>query len=143
MSKVKDEIQNPLEEAVSAGVSLLKAFNLTRKIQLASRVELAGTGATRTKGLLGRKGLPPGEALWIVPCEAVHTFWMQFALDLVYLDREQRVRKIRRNVPAWRLSACLTAHSVLEFAAGSAGEELVQTGDVIELSPIAATEASP
>lgn len=123
----------------------LKAFNRTRRTQLASRVEIAGTGSTRTKGLLGRKGLPPGEALWIVPCEAVHTFWMQFALDLVYLDREHRIRKIRRNVPPWRISGCLTAHSVLEFAAGSVGEEIAQPGDQIDLTSItegAAREAT-
>lgn len=113
----------------------LRAFNSTRQTLLAAKVEVAGTGATRSKGLLGRKSLPRGEALWIVPCEAVHTFWMQFALDLVYLDRENRVRKIRRHVPPWRLSACLTAHSVLEFAAGSVSEELALPGDQIEFSP--------
>ncbi len=100
----------------------LTMFNVTRQVQLASSVEVAASGGKRSKGLLGRKGLAPGEALWIVPCEAVHTFGMQFALDLVYLDRRHRIRKIRRNVPPWRLSACLSAHSVVELAAGSIRE---------------------
>lgn len=114
----------------------LQAFNRTRNVQLASKVEIAGSGASRSKGLLGRKSMPVGEALWIVPCEAVHTFWMQFALDLVFLDREFKVRKIRKNVPPWRMSACLTAHSVLEFSAGSLFDNLAQPGDQIELLPV-------
>jgi|HubBroStandDraft_5_1064220.scaffolds.fasta_scaffold70560_2 uncharacterized membrane protein (UPF0127 family) len=113
--------------------TLLQAFNVTRKTLLASRVEVAGTGAKRTKGLLGRKGMASGEALWIVPCEAVHTIGMKFSLDLVYLDREKRVRKVRRNVPPWRLSGCLTAHSVLELAGGTVDESMAQPGDTIEL----------
>ena len=135
MNIVDENLLKPGEDAAIGASGFFKAYNRTQNSELASKVELAGTGATRSKGLLGRKGLPPGEALWIVPCEAVHTFWMQFSLDLVYLDRENRVRKIRRHVPPWRLSACLTAHSVLEFSAGSVGEELAQPGDQIEFAP--------
>ncbi len=113
----------------------LRVVNTTRQIELADRVELAGSGAKRSKGLLGRTGLGPGEGMWIVPCEAVHTFWMKFALDLVYLDRQHHVAKIKRNVPPWRLSACLTAHSVIEFAAGSIRESDVQPGDKLEFLP--------
>ena len=80
---------------------------MTRGTVLATRLELAGTGSSRTKGLLGRDGLLPGEGLWIVPCEAVHTFFMRFPIDLVYLDRKNRIRKLRSNVGAWRMSACL------------------------------------
>lgn len=111
-------------------------YNLTRQIQLASNVEVAASGVKRSRGLLGRKGLARGEALWIVPSEAVHTFGMQFSLDLVYLDRRLRIRKIRRNVPPWRLSACLSAHSVVELAAGSIRETDAQPGDQVELTQI-------
>ncbi|HTB97235.1 MAG TPA: DUF192 domain-containing protein [Terracidiphilus sp.] len=124
---------NKSEQELAEDVAPLRAFNLTRKTLIASRVELAGTGAKRTKGLLGRTGMSSGEALWIVPCEAVHTFGMKFALDLIYLDRERRIRKIRRNVPPWRLSGCLTAHSVLELAAGSIDEAMAQPGDMVDL----------
>ena len=113
----------------------LRVVNATRKIEIADRVELAGSGAKRSKGLLGRSGLGQGEGMWIVPCEAVHTFWMKFSLDLVYLDRQHRVAKIRRNVPPWRLSACLTAHSVIEFAAGAIRESDLQPGDKLEFLP--------
>ena len=55
------------------------------------------------------------------PCESVHTFFMKFPIDLVYIDKQRKVRKVRHAVPAWRLSACLTAHSVLELPAGTVG----------------------
>ena len=75
-------------------------------------VEVADRGPARTRGLLGRQSLAEGEGLWIVPCEAVHTFGMQFAIDLVFLDRRNVVRKVRSSVPPWRLSGCLRARSV-------------------------------
>ena len=112
----------------------LRVKNITRNTQIATNVEIADSGKRRSRGLLGRKGLAAGEGLWIVPCEAVHTFGMQFSIDLVYLDREYRIRKIRRNVPPWRLSACLRAHSVIELAAGSVRENDAQPGDIVEIS---------
>ncbi|HZB88509.1 MAG TPA: DUF192 domain-containing protein, partial [Terracidiphilus sp.] len=105
------EPQEGRREAPQGGGRPLRILNATRGIELASAARVAGTAAQRSKGLLGRAGLEPGEALWIVPCEAVHTFWMKFALDLVYLDRRHRIVKIRRNVPPWRLSGALRAHS--------------------------------
>jgi len=109
--------------------------NLTRNTILASSVEVAGSGPRRSKGLLGRKGLEPGTGLWIVPCEAVHTFWMQFPIDLVYLDRNLRIRKLRSSVGPWRMSACMAAHSVIELAPGAIRDSKTEPGDVVELSP--------
>jgi len=76
--------------------------------------------------------LSPGEGLWIVPCEGIHTFGMQFPIDLVYLDRNKQVKKVRHAVPPGRLSACLTAHSVLELAAGSIRRAQTMPGDMLE-----------
>lgn len=113
----------------------LKILNLTRQVQLAHSVEVADRGATRSKGLLGRKGLVPGGGLWIVPCEAVHTFGMQFPIDLVYVDRNKRVRKVRSDVAPWRLSGCLSAHSVLELTAGTIRKTQTEPGDRLEFFP--------
>lgn len=109
----------------------LRVRNETRTTVLATGAEVADTGARRLAGLLGRERLDPGEGLWIRPCEAVHTFFMKFAIDLVYLDRHQKVRKVRHAVRPWRLSACLIAHSVLELPAGSVGPTGTQPGDQI------------
>ena len=99
-----------------------KSSILPGALKMADLVRLAGDGRNRRKGLLGRECLGSGEGLWIVPCEAVHTFWMRFPIDLIYLDRKHRVVKTRSNVGPWRLSGCLRAHSVLELAAGSIRE---------------------
>jgi hypothetical protein len=113
----------------------LRIFNLTRQTELASCAELADHGAARNKGLLGRASLPAGTALWIVPCESVHTFFMKFPIDLIYIDRNKRVKKVRSNVGPWRLSACLSAHSIIELPAGVAEHTQTLPGDQLQLSP--------
>jgi hypothetical protein len=117
-----------------------KIVNLTRQTILADRVEVADRAAKRNKGLLGRDGLESGEGLWIVPCEAVHTFGMRFPIDLVYVDRAKRVRKVWSSVPPWRLSACLSAHSVVELASGTVRETQTKAGDKLEFSPLSPLE---
>jgi uncharacterized protein len=137
LKQITPEVRRPLApEQSPEPVVRLKAVNLTRGTTLATNLELAGTGEQRRKGLLGRDGLLPGEGLWIVPCESVHTFFMRFPIDLIYLDKEHRVRKVRSAVPAWRLSACLFAHSVIELPAGTIREAETQRGDQLEFEPV-------
>ena len=104
-------------------------------------MEAARTSKERGKGLLGREGLGPGEGLWIVPCESVHTFFMRFAIDLVYIDRKNRVRKVRHAVGPWRMSACLLAHSVIELPAGTVAATGTVRGDLLEFSPASESDA--
>jgi hypothetical protein len=61
---------------------------------------------------------------------------MRFPIDLVYLDRRRRVKKIRSAVPPWRLSACLSAHSVIELAAGTIRRTQTSEGDNLEFSSV-------
>ena len=110
--------------------------NQTRNTVLGRSVDMADSSSKRRTGLLKHERLEPGEGLWIVPCESVHTFFMKFPIDLVYLDKRRRVRKVRKAVPAWRLSACLTAHSILELPAGTIEETGTQAGDVIEIEKL-------
>ena len=116
----------------------LHALNSTRSTLLATRLELAVSGKSRRKGLLGRAGLATGEGLWIVPCESVHTFFMRFPIDLVYLDRKNRIRKLRSEVGPWRISACLSAHSVLELPPGTIRATRTERGDRVEFGPCGA-----
>ena len=103
---------------------------------LADAADVADTSAKRRTGLLKHSQLNTGEGLWIAPCESVHTFFMKFPIDLVYLDRSKKVRKVRHAVPAWRLSGCLTAHSVLELPAGVAQASGTQKGDQITIEEL-------
>jgi uncharacterized protein len=76
--------------------------------------------------------LAPGQGLWIVPCEAVHTCGMKFPIDVLYLDRKKRVRKLRRAMVPWRFSVCFLAHSVLELPAGVIEQTGTERGDQLD-----------
>jgi hypothetical protein len=119
----------------------LRVVNLTRGTELAGHVEVASSGARRKKGLLGRDGLQAGGGLWIVPCESVHTFFMRFPIDLVYLDSHHKVKKVRHAVGAWRASVCLSAHSVLELGAGTVRGTGTVRGDAVEFQPVSSDAA--
>jgi hypothetical protein len=106
--------------------------NQTRNTLLAHSAEVADTSARRRVGLLRHERLDSGRGLWIVPCESVHSFFMKFPIDLVYLDRKRKVRKVRRNMAPWRVSACLLAHSVLELPAGTVEATGTTAGDQLE-----------
>ena len=111
----------------------MQVLNSTRGTTLATSLEVADSGPKRNRGLLGRMSLEPGGGLWIVPCESVHTFFMQFPIDLVYIDRNNRIRKVRESVPPWRLSVCLSAHSILELPAGTIRRTQTQRGDTLQI----------
>lgn len=68
----------------------------------------------RMQGLLGRPPLNQNQALLLIPCNAVHTFAMGYALDLIYLNRDWTIRKRVDNIPPWHLSACFAATMVLD-----------------------------
>ncbi len=110
--------------------------NQTRQTVLARSADVADTSEKRRTGLLKHERLEPGEGLWIVPCESVHTFFMKFPIDLVYMDKRRKVRKVRHAVAPWRLSACLTAHSVLELPAGTAERSGTAVGDELAVEKL-------
>lgn len=114
----------------------VRVLNETRNTVVATAADVADTSAKRRTGLLKHERLEPGDGLWITPCESVHTFFMKFPIDLVYLDKKKKVKKVRHAVPAWRLSACLTAHSILELPAGTARQTQTQAGDQLTLDPV-------
>jgi uncharacterized protein len=103
--------------------------NQTRGVTLADAADIADSSETRRTGLLKHSSLEEGRGLWIVPCESVHSFWMKFSIDVLYLDRSKKVRKIRHDMKPWRASMCLPAHSVLELPAGTALRTGTQPGD--------------
>ena len=111
----------------------LRVTNLTRGRMLADRAEVADTSAKRRTGLLKHAGLAPGEGLWIVPCEGVHTFAMKFPIDVVFLNRKNKILKIRPNMVRSRIALSLMAHSVLELPAGTLTATGTERGDQLEL----------
>ncbi len=87
---------------------------------LVPRLEVAIDSAARKKGLLGRDGLAQGTGLVIAPTNAVHTFFMRFPIDIVFVTKGGRLLKVREAVPARRVAAALRAFAVIELAAGGA-----------------------
>lgn len=100
---------------------------------VADKAEVADTSRKRRIGLLKKNSLPDGEGLWIVPCEAVHTFGMKFPIDVLFLSRKLRVLKVRKNMVRRRISACWRAHSVLELPTGMAEKTKTEVGDQLAL----------
>jgi hypothetical protein len=69
---------------------------------------------------MGRASLPAGEGLWIEPCNSIHMFFMRFAIDAVFLDRDNRVKRVVRDLKPWRVSPIVFgARTVVELPAGS------------------------
>ncbi len=107
----------------------IRITNQTRGTLLAEAADVADDSRKRRTGLLKRDRLESGEGLWIVPCEAVHSFGMRFTIDVLFLDRAKRVRKLRKSLNPSRISACLLAHSVLELPEGTIELSQTQRGD--------------
>jgi uncharacterized membrane protein (UPF0127 family) len=95
---------------------------------LADRADLADTIAKRNTGLLKHLKLDPGEGL-LIPTQAVHTFRMNFPIDIAFLSKKRKVLKIRANMVRGRISMSLAAHSVLELPAGTLAETETAVGD--------------
>lgn len=110
----------------------IEVRNVTRGVVLAAETLVARTSAERRTGLLKHQALPQGQGLWLAPCEAVHTFWMKFAIDVLFLDKKRKVLKVRHCVVPWRMTACLRAHSVLELPAGTCRTSGTVPGDQLE-----------
>jgi len=98
---------------------------------LADHLIHAFDSAARRTGLLQHGGLPQGSAMIIAPSNAIHTFFMKFPIDVAFLSRDGRVRKIREAVRPWRMSAALRAYAVIELPAGTLHSTNTVVGDTL------------
>ncbi len=94
---------------------------------------VADTALSRLRGLLGRRELPSGEGLLLRPSPSIHTFFMRFPIDVVFLDRELRVLRVADAVKPWRAAACRGARAVLELTAGEASARGIAVGERLSL----------
>ena len=83
----------------------------------------------RMRGLLGRATLPAGEGILLRPAGSVHTFFMRFPIDVVFLDREQVVVGIERSLEPWKTAGKRGAKAVVELAAGECDRRGLAVGD--------------
>lgn len=106
----------------------------TRRV-VAAQLLTAFDSASRRQGLLGRDALAPGSALIIAPSNAVHTFFMRFAIDIAFVRRDGRVIKVRSAVGPRRLAASLRAFAVIELPAGALEQSDTICGDTLVCRP--------
>ena len=97
------------------------------------RCTIADSVLTRLKGLLGRKSLEPDEGLLLRPANSVHTAFMRFPIDIVFLDRDLNVLDVAEGVPPWRMKARKGARAVLELGAGEAARQGISPADSLQL----------
>lgn len=123
-------------EAGGAVEKRLRVTNRRSGKQIATHAGIANTSELRRRGLLKHSSLDEGDGLWIAPCEAVHSFGMKFAIDVLYLNKQKKILKIRPNMVKSRISLCLSAHSVLELPAGTVAKTGTAVGDELEFEKV-------
>ncbi len=88
---------------------------------------------SRARGLLGRRALSSDQGLLLKPANSVHTAFMRFPIDVVFLDRDLNVLDVLEAVPPWRVKARRGARAVLELAAGEAARQGISEADKLEV----------
>ena len=119
---------------------MLRAHNLTRSTELASRAELADSFGARFRGLMGRPSLAPDSGMWLTGTSNIHMFFMRFPIDAIFLGRPatdgtRRVVAVHANLRPWTGIAWYArgADGCLELPAGTAEATGTRPGDVVVL----------
>ena len=113
---------------------ILKVHNQTRSTLLGDKIELAETAWSRARGLLGRASLGEGEGLLITRCNAIHRFFMRFAIDVAFIDDNDRVVRAIHTIRPWRATWFYPkATAALELPAGTLAKGLTEPGDQLLL----------
>jgi uncharacterized membrane protein (UPF0127 family) len=114
---------------------MMTLVNETTDHAIASDVLLATTRATRRRGLLGRDSMAAESALVLAPCCSIHTAFMRFAIDVLFVDGDGGVLRIVTRLVPWRLAIVPRAYAVIELAAGSLEAHPVAVGDRVYVRP--------
>ncbi len=109
---------------------MLEVQNATRGCTLVAQGRVADNAWTRFKGLMGVRDLPAGSGLLIAPCSSVHCMWMRIPIDVVYVDRSDRVVAVDHALQPWRIGSMHRGvRYVIELPAGTAAATGTQAGD--------------
>jgi uncharacterized membrane protein (UPF0127 family) len=104
---------------------------------LIARAAVADTALRRMRGLLGRDGLADGEGLMIDPCSSIHTCFMRFPIDVLFLDRQGRIlRAIERLTPFRFVSGGRGTRRTLELSAGTICRQRLDPGAILAVEPM-------
>jgi uncharacterized membrane protein (UPF0127 family) len=119
-----------VSKAANATSSLVRISGGTRVV-LASELSIADDFISRSVGLLKNATLPEGQGLWIKRCNSIHTFFMRFAIDAVFVDKKLQVVSVYRDLRPWRITRLyLKASSVIELPSGTL-DATISPGDLL------------
>ena len=108
----------------------MQVINQTRLVPLITRGRLADTFWTRLRGLLGSPPLQAGEGLILVGEKSIHTLFMGFPIDVVYVDRNHQVIRADPNMVPYRLGPFVPKSAfVLEMPVGTISNTATEVGD--------------
>jgi len=124
-----------LSPLVQSSVAVFVLTNTRTNRPVAHTLLTAFDSETRRRGLLKHESLEEGHALIIAPSNAIHTFWMRFAIDIAFVTREGRVVKVCSTVVPWRIAVAWRAYAVIELAAGGLSLSDTQRGDLLQVTP--------
>jgi uncharacterized protein len=110
-----------------------KAVNATQNNIIAPCVDIADTPWDRFWGLMNKPGVSEGYGLWIVPCSDIHSLFMKFEFDAVFVDKQGKVVKLVEKMKPWGLSLAKGAHAVLELDGGVIAQTGIHLYDEIVL----------
>lgn len=111
---------------------MVKIYNSTKNNLIAGDVKIAKNFFTRSIGLLSRKNLSEDEALIIRPCSSIHTFFMKFKIDVIFVDKNNKIIALYENVEKNKiLPIHLTSKYVIELAAGRVHDKNIKKNDVL------------
>ena len=111
-------------------------FNLMNESFLGLNITPALTSQARLKGLLGKLRLGPGEGLWLVPSQGIHTFGMLFPIDVICLDKHQRVIHVIEHMRPFGVTRIrLNCASILELPAHTIYRSQTHVGDQLAIGP--------
>jgi len=111
----------------------MKLINLRNGDIIADRVEIADGFLTRLAGLMGRRGMPENSALVLAPCSSMHTFFMRFSINAVFLDGQGEVVHMIPEMPPYRISPVVkNAKMVVELPGGTV-KNRVFPGDILKV----------
>ena len=110
--------------------------NLSSSAVIVDKGRIADNFFTRLRGLIGVHEFAPGDGLWIKPCSSIHCMFMSIPIDVLYLDKGQRVVGMDRNVRPWRMGHFYRkVHSVVELPVGALDQSAVEIGDQLRVTP--------
>ena len=129
-----------LSALLSSGDGLCSLVNERSGAVVAGVLESAIDSTTRRRGLLGRDGLAEDHALVLAPCNAVHTWFMRFPIDVAFVAKDGRVLKTVERLGAWRMALSLRAFATVEFPAGVVRAKGLASGDRLLVQRVPAVE---